>query len=48
MLLNLVGLQIVPLQMTLVPTFRLYTDLGAERSFLGVWLFHRVWAALIT
>jgi alpha-glucoside transport system permease protein len=44
----LVGLQIVPLQMTLVPISRLYTDLaplvgregGLNGTFLGVWLFH--------
>lgn len=36
----LVGLQIVPLQMVLVPIFRLYTDLGLNGTFLGVWLFH--------
>lgn len=36
----LVGLQIIPLQMTLVPIARLYVDLGIQDSFLGVWLFH--------
>lgn len=36
----LVGLQIVPLQMTLVPIARLYVQLGLESSFLGIWLFH--------
>ncbi len=36
----LVGLQIVPLQMTLVPIARLYSNLGLESSFLGIWLFH--------
>ena len=36
----LVGLQIVPLQMTLVPIARLYVKLGLESSFLGIWLFH--------
>ena len=36
----LVSLQIVPLQMVLVPIFRLYTDLGLNGTFLGVWLFH--------
>jgi len=36
----LVGLQIVPLQMTLVPISRLYTSLGMQGSFFGVWLFH--------
>lgn len=36
----LVGLQIVPLQMTLVPIARLYVKLGMESTFLGIWLFH--------
>jgi alpha-glucoside transport system permease protein len=36
----LVGLQIIPLQMTLVPIARLYVRLGLQGSFLGVWLFH--------
>ncbi|MEW6718452.1 MAG: carbohydrate ABC transporter permease [Chloroflexota bacterium] len=36
----LVGLQIVPLQMALIPVFRLYVDIGLTGTFLGVWLFH--------
>lgn len=36
----LVGLQVVPLQMTLVPVSRLYAQLGLNGTFLGVWLFH--------
>lgn len=36
----LVGLQIVPLQMTLVPIARLYSKLGLGSSFIGIWLFH--------
>ncbi len=36
----LVGLQIVPLQMTLIPISRLYSQLGLNGTFLGVWLFH--------
>jgi alpha-glucoside transport system permease protein len=36
----LVGLQIVPLQMTLIPISRLYNSLGLTGTFLGVWLFH--------
>lgn len=36
----LVGLQIIPLQMTLVPIARLYVSLGMESTFLGIWLFH--------
>jgi alpha-glucoside transport system permease protein len=40
MFVTLVGLQIVPLQMTLVPIAQLYSRLGLESSFLGIWLFH--------
>ncbi len=36
----LVGLQVIPLQMTLVPISRLYAQLGLNGTFLGVWLFH--------
>ncbi|MEA3396397.1 MAG: carbohydrate ABC transporter permease [Chloroflexota bacterium] len=36
----LVGLQIVPLQMTLIPISRVYAQLGLNGTFLGVWLFH--------
>jgi alpha-glucoside transport system permease protein len=36
----LVGLQVVPLQMTLVPISRLYAELGLNGTFLAVWLFH--------
>jgi alpha-glucoside transport system permease protein len=36
----LVGLQIIPLQMTLVPIARLYARIGLQGSFLGIWLFH--------
>jgi alpha-glucoside transport system permease protein len=36
----LIGMQIVPLQMTLVPISRLYAQLGLNGTFLGVWLFH--------
>lgn len=36
----LVGLQVVPLQMTLVPISRLYANMGLNGTFLGVWLFH--------
>ncbi len=36
----LVGLQIVPLQMTLVPISRLYASIGLQSTFLGIWLFH--------
>jgi alpha-glucoside transport system permease protein len=36
----LVGLQVVPLQMTLVPISRIYAQLGLNGTFWGVWLFH--------
>jgi len=36
----LVGLQVVPLQMTLVPVLKMYASLGMTGTFLGVWLFH--------
>ncbi len=36
----LVALQVVPLQMTLVPISRLYAQMGLNGTFLGVWLFH--------
>ncbi len=36
----LVGLQVVPLQLSLVPIAQLYVKLHLESSFLGIWLFH--------
>lgn len=36
----LVGLQVVPLQMTLVPVLRMFAGMGLNGTFLGVWLFH--------
>ncbi|RIK24906.1 MAG: sugar ABC transporter permease [Chloroflexi bacterium] len=36
----LVGLQVVPLQMTLIPISRLYASLDMNGTFLAVWLFH--------
>lgn len=36
----LVGLQIIPLQMSLVPIAQLYTRLNMQSTFLGIWLFH--------
>jgi len=35
-----VGLLVVPLQMSLVPILRLFTDLDLNGTFLGVWLAH--------
>jgi alpha-glucoside transport system permease protein len=36
----LVGLQIIPLQMALVPIARLYSDVGLASTYWGIWLFH--------
>jgi alpha-glucoside transport system permease protein len=36
----LVGLQVVPLQMTLIPISQLYAQLGLTGTFWAVWLFH--------
>lgn len=36
----LIALQVVPLQMTLVPISKIYAQLGLNGTFLGVWLFH--------
>ena len=36
----LVGLQVVPLQMTFVPILQLYSRIGLNGTFLGIWLFH--------
>ena len=35
-----VGLLVVPLQMTLIPILRLFTGLGLTGSFLAIWLAH--------
>lgn len=35
-----VGLMVVPLQMSLIPLLRLYTHLDLNGTFLGVWLAH--------
>ena len=40
----LVGLQIVPLQMTLVQIARMYASIGLESTFTGIWLFHLAFA----
>lgn len=36
----LVALQIVPLQMTLIPIYRVYAQVGLTGTFVGIWLFH--------
>jgi alpha-glucoside transport system permease protein len=35
-----VGLLVVPIQMSLIPILRLYGDLGLYGTFLGIWLAH--------
>ncbi len=35
-----VGLMVVPLQMAFIPVLRVYSNLGLNGSFLGVWLAH--------
>lgn len=35
-----VGLLVVPLQMSLIPILRLYTDIGIGKSYVGIWLAH--------
>ena len=35
-----VGLLVVPLQMSLIPVLRLYAELGLNGTFLGIWLAH--------
>ncbi len=36
----IVGLLVVPLQLTLIPVLRIYTALGITGTFLGIWLAH--------
>ncbi|MDD2522721.1 MAG: carbohydrate ABC transporter permease [Anaerolineaceae bacterium] len=36
----LVGLQVVPIQMTLVPVLRMFAGMGMNGTFPAVWLFH--------
>ncbi|NRA55414.1 MAG: carbohydrate ABC transporter permease [Gammaproteobacteria bacterium] len=35
-----VGLLVVPLQMSLIPLLKLYTDVGIGKGYLGIWLAH--------
>ena len=37
---TVVGLLVVPLQLTLIPVLRIYTALGVTGTFLGIWLAH--------
>ncbi|MCR4268336.1 carbohydrate ABC transporter permease [Nitratireductor sp. ZSWI3] len=36
----IVGLLVVPLQMSLIPLLRLYNDVGIGKSYIGIWLAH--------
>jgi alpha-glucoside transport system permease protein len=36
----IVALLVVPIQMTLIPILKLYTDIGLTGSYLGIWLAH--------
>lgn len=38
--LAIVALLVVPLQMTLIPVLKLFTDIGINGSYLGIWLAH--------
>ena len=38
--LTLVGLQVVPIQLTLIPVLQIYTNLGITGSYLAIWLAH--------
>lgn len=40
LLLMVVALQVVPLQMSLIPVLRMYNDLGIGKTFPGVWIAH--------
>jgi alpha-glucoside transport system permease protein len=40
LLLIVVGLLVVPLQMSLIPVLRLYNDLGFGKTYPGIWLAH--------
>jgi alpha-glucoside transport system permease protein len=38
--LTIVGLQVVPLQLALIPVLQLFVNVGISGSFLAIWLFH--------
>lgn len=40
LLVTIVGLLVVPLQMSLIPLLRLYTDIGIGKDYIGIWLAH--------
>lgn len=40
LLATVVGLLVVPLQMSLIPLLRLYNDVGIGKSYIGIWLAH--------
>lgn len=35
-----IGLLVVPLQMSLIPLLRLYNDIGIAKTYVGIWLAH--------
>lgn len=40
LLLTIIALQVVPLQMSLIPVLRMYNDLGIGKTFPGIWIAH--------
>ncbi|UUP16987.1 carbohydrate ABC transporter permease [Nitratireductor thuwali] len=40
LLATIVGLLVVPLQMSLIPLLRLYNEVGIGKSFIGIWIAH--------
>lgn len=40
LLATIVGLLVVPLQMSLIPLLQLYNEVGIGKSFIGIWLAH--------
>ncbi|KFB09048.1 carbohydrate ABC transporter permease [Nitratireductor basaltis] len=40
LLATVVGLLVVPLQVSLIPLLRLYNEIGVGKSFIGIWLAH--------
>ncbi len=40
LLVTIVGLLVVPLQMSLIPLLRLYTNIGIGKDYIGIWMAH--------
>lgn len=40
LLLTIIALQVVPLQMSLIPVLRLYNDIGIGKTYPGIWIAH--------